>query len=244
VINATMARTFWPHQSALGRHIRPSSRTPQPWFTVVGVVADVKNGGIEKPAGTELFFQWRSASSTLFNATIALKTSGDPRSLITEVRRAIASLDSSLPIAKVRTMDEVIAEANSRPRFLTLILSMFSVLALGLAMVGIYGVISYSVERRTSEFGIKMALGAQPWRLLLQVIGQGAIMGIVGVVVGMAAALLLTRSLEGLLFGVSRYDGASFALTIIVLLVTTLSASLMPALRAMKIEPVTALRYE
>jgi len=244
VINATMARTFWPHQSALGRHIRPSSRTPQPWFTVVGVVADVKNGGIEKPAGTELFFQWRLASSILFNPTIALKTSGDPHSLITEVRRAVASLDSSLPIAKVRTMDEVIAEANSRPRFLTLILSMFSVLALGLAMVGIYGVISYSVERRTSEFGIKMALGAQPWRLLLQVIGQGAIMGIVGVVVGMAAALLLTRSLEGLLFGVSRYDGASFALTIIVLLVTTLSASLMPALRAMKIEPVTALRYE
>jgi predicted permease len=244
VINASMARTFWPHQSAIGRRVRPGSRTPLPWFTVVGVVADVKNGGIDKPAGTELFLHWRSPGSSLFNPTIALKTSGDPHPLITEVRRAVASLDNSLPIAKVRTMDEVIADANSRPRFLTIILTMFSALALGLAMVGIYGVISYSVERRTSEFGIKMALGAQPWRLLLQVIGQGAIMGVAGVVVGMAAASLLTRFLEGLLFGVSRYDAASFAVTMIVLLLTTVTASLMPALRAMKVEPVTALRYE
>jgi predicted permease len=244
VINAAMAHTFWPHQSAIGRRVRPSGRKPLPWFTVVGVIADMKNGGIDKPAGTELFIPYRIAQGGLSTPNIAIKTSGDPRALAAEVRAAVASIDSSLPLAKIRTMEDVIAAANSRPRFLTLILTMFSVLALGLATVGIYGVISYSVERRTAEFGIKMALGAQPRQLLFQVIGQGATMGIIGVMVGMAAALLLTRSLEGLLFGVSRFDVSSFVLTVVTLLVTTVAASLLPALRAMRVEPVTALRYE
>ncbi|MFL6464519.1 MAG: ABC transporter permease [Bryobacteraceae bacterium] len=244
VINAAMAHAFWPHQSAIGRHVRPSSAKRLPWFTVVGVVADMKNGGIDKPAGTELFIPWRMAQNGLSTPNIALKTSGDPLSITAEVRRAVASIDASLPLAKVRTMEDVVAAANSRPRFLTLILTMFSVLALGLATVGIYGVISYSVERRTAEFGIKMALGAQPWQLLLQVIGQGAMMGIIGVIVGIAAALLLTRSLEGFLFGVSRFDASSFVVTIAMLLTTTVAASLLPALRAMRVEPVTALRYE
>ncbi|MBV9939345.1 MAG: ABC transporter permease, partial [Acidobacteriaceae bacterium] len=244
VVNAAMARTFWPHQSAIGRRVRPSSSKPLPWFTVVGVIADMKNGGIDKPAGTELFIPYRMAQNGLSTPNIALKTTRDPLLLVAEVRRAVASIDGSLPLAKVRTMEDVIAAANSRPRFLTLILTMFSVLALGLATVGIYGVISYSVERRTAEFGIKMALGAQPQRLLLQVIGQGAMMGIVGVIVGLAAALLLTRSLEGLLFGVSRFDPSSLVVTVATLLGTTVAASLLPALRAMRVEPVTALRYE
>ncbi|MBV9679083.1 MAG: ABC transporter permease [Acidobacteriaceae bacterium] len=244
VVNAAMARTFWPHQSAIGRRVRPSSSKPIPWFTVVGVIADMKNGGIDKPAGTELFIPYRMAQNGLSTPNIALKTTRDPLLLVAEVRRAVASIDGSLPLAKVRTMEDVIAAANSRPRFLTLILTMFSVLALGLAAVGIYGVISYSVERRTAEFGIKMALGAQPQRLLLQVIGQGAMMGIVGVIVGLAAALLLTRSLEGLLFGVSRFDPSSLVVTVATLLGTTVAASLLPALRAMRVEPVTALRYE
>ncbi|MBV8707811.1 MAG: ABC transporter permease [Acidobacteriaceae bacterium] len=244
VVNAAMVRTFWPHQSAIGRRVRPSSSKPLPWFTVVGVIADMKNGGIDKPAGTELFIPYRMAQNGLSTPNIALKTTRDPLLLVAEVRRAVASIDGSLPLAKVRTMEDVIAAANSRPRFLTLILTMFSVLALGLAAVGIYGVISYSVERRTAEFGIKMALGAQPQRLLLQVIGQGAMMGIVGVIVGLAAALLLTRSLEGLLFGVSRFDPSSLVVTVATLLGTTVAASLLPALRAMRVEPVTALRYE
>ena len=244
VINAAMAHTFWPHQSAIGRRVRPSGAKRLPWFTVVGVVADMKNGGIDKPVGTELFIPYRMAQNALSRPNVVLKTSGDPLSVIAEVRRAVASIDRSLPLAKVRTMEDVIAAANSRPRFLTLILTMFSVLALGLATVGIYGVISYSVERRTAEFGIKIALGAQPWQLLLQVIGQGVMMGIIGVVFGIATALLLTRSLEGLFFGISRLDISSFVVTIVALLTTTVAASLLPALRAMRVEPVTALRYE
>ncbi len=245
VVNAAMAHTFWPHQSAIGRRVRPGG-PKQPWFTVVGVVADLKNGGVDKPAGTEVFLPYRAFPDpyALSTPNVAVKTTGDPLALTREVRRAVASIDPSLPLAKVRTMDEVVLAATSRPRFLTLILTMFSVLALGLATVGIYSVISYSVEQRTSEFGIKMALGAEPRQLLLHVIGQGLVIGIIGVVVGLAGALVLTRSLEGLLFGVSRFDASSFVVTAVTLTAATVLASFLPALRAMRIEPVTALRYE
>lgn len=244
VVNAAMAHTFWPHQSAIGRRVRPGG-PQEPWFTVIGVVADMKNGGLEKPAGTELFLPYRlMPADALSILNIAVKTTGDPLSLTREIRRAVASIDPTLPLAKVRTMEDVIAAASSRPRFLTLILTMFSVLALALATVGIYGVISYSVEQRTSEFGIKMALGAEPRQLLFDVIGQGLMIGIMGVLAGLAGALLLTRSLEGLLFGVSRFDVSSFVVTAAMLTAATVLASFLPALRAMRIEPVKALRYE
>jgi putative ABC transport system permease protein len=242
VINASMARTFWPHQSAIGRRVRPFFNGQSSWCTVVGVVADMKNAGVDKPAGTELFIPYRlSASST---PNVVVRTSGDPLSMARTARQVVASVDPSLPIAKLRTMDDVVAASTSRPRFLALILGMFSVLALGLATVGIYGVISYSVEQRTSEFGIRMALGAEPRRMLLQVIGQGLVLGLIGVAAGIGGAMLLTRSLEGLLFGVSRFDPSSFVLTAAVLTLATVAASFLPALRAMRIEPVQALRYE
>ncbi|MBV9301268.1 MAG: ABC transporter permease [Acidobacteriaceae bacterium] len=245
VINASMARTFWPHQSALGRRVRFAG-PKAPWIPIVGVIADIKNSGLDKPAGTELFipYQLLPDRDGLDSPNIVVKTSGNPLAITSEVRRVIASIDPSLPLAKIRTIDDVVAAASSRPRFLTLILTMFSVLALGLAAVGIYGVISYSVEQRTTEFGIKMALGAEPQQLLLQVIGQGLFMGIIGVGVGILGALLLTRSLEGLFFGVSQLDPPSFILTAVILTIATLAACLLPALRAMRIEPVTALRYE
>ena len=244
VVNASMARTFWPRQSPIGRRVRPGGPN-MPWFTVVGVVADVKNAGLNKPAGTELFLPYRVARGFgLTSPYVALKTARDPLSLTTEVRRAVASIDPSLPLAKVRTIDDVMAAASSRPRFMTMILTMFSVLALGLATVGIYGLIAYSVEQRTSEFGIKMALGAEPRQLLLQVIQQGLSIAIIGVVVGVIGALLFTRSMEGLLFGVSHLDISSFLVSAATLLAATLAASFLPALRAMRIEPIKALRYE
>ncbi|MFL6354394.1 MAG: ABC transporter permease [Bryobacteraceae bacterium] len=241
VINETMARTFWPHQRATGRRIRPSA-PGEPWCTVVGVVADMKNAGLDKPTGTELFIPYRLAPTS--TPIIAVKTTGDPLSATSQVRRIIASIDPSLPLARIRTMDDVMAAASSRPRFLTLILTMFSVLALGLATVGIYGVISYSVEQRTTEFGIKMALGAEPGQLLLSVINQGLVMGVIGVGVGIVGALVLTRSLEGLVFGVSQFDLPSAALTALMLMLATVAACFLPAVRAMRIEPVRALRYE
>ncbi len=244
VVNASMARTFWPHRSAIGRRVRPGG-SRQPWFTVVGVVADLKNAGLDKPAGTELFLPYRALPAYTPSAPyVALKTTMDPLSLASEVRRTVASIDPSLPLAKISTMEDVMAAASSRPRFLTLVLTMFSALALALATIGIYGVISYSVEQRTSEFGIKIALGAEPLQLLLQVMGQGFLIGLAGVLAGVAASLLLTRFLEGLLFGVSRFDALSFAVTAAILGAATVAASFFPALRAMHIEPIKALRYE
>jgi putative ABC transport system permease protein len=241
VVNAAMARTFWPRQSAIDRRVRFGGSN-SPWSTVVGVVANIKNGGMDKPAATELFIPYRLRASS--RPSVAVRTNGDPLALTAQVRREVASLDPSLPLAKVRTMEGVLADASSRPRFLTVILGMFSLLALCLATVGIYGVMSYSVEQRTSEFGIKMALGAQQRQLLLQVIGQGLTLGLLGVAAGGAAALLLTRSLEGLLFGVSHLDLSSFAITAATLTLATVAASLLPALRAIGIEPVQALRYD
>jgi len=243
VVNAAMARTFWPHRSPIGRRVRIGG-DKDPWLTVVGVVADLKNDGLNKPAATELFIPYRLSRNALSGPYAAIRTTRNPLSLSTEVRRVVASLDPSLPVAKLRTMDDVMAAASSRPRFLTIVLTMFSVLSLGLATVGVYGVIAYSVEQRTSEFGIRMALGAQPGQLLAQVIRQGLTIGIVGIGLGFLGALVFTRSLEGLLFGVSHFDTASFLVSAGALLVATVLASFLPAFRATRIQPITALRYE
>jgi putative ABC transport system permease protein len=244
VINASMARTYWPNQSSVGRRIRPGFQGP--WYTVVGVVADVKNAGLDKPADTEAFFPYRLApwDAGTGAPNIVVKTAGDPLALAPIVRRTISQLDPSLPVAKVRTMEDVVAAANSRPRFLTLVLSLFSAIALLLAMIGIYGVISYSVEQRTSEFGIKMALGARPANLLMQVLGQGLALAFIGVGIGVALALLLAQSLQSFVYGASSSDNLVLVITAILLGACTIAASCVPALRAMRIEPVTALRYE
>jgi putative ABC transport system permease protein len=240
VVNAAMARTFWPHQSAIGRRIRPSGT--KAWCRVVGVVADIKNAGVDKPVGNELFYSYKLSTPSGFD--VVIKTVGDPMSVASEARRTVASLDSTLPLAKMRTMDDVVAAATTRPRFLTLVLGMFSMLALCLAAVGIYGVIAYSVEQRTAEFGIKMALGAQQQQVLLQVVRQGLTLGLIGVAVGVSGAFLLNRFLEGMLFGVSKSDPSSLLVTGSLLTLVSVLAAFLPALRAMRVEPVRALRYE
>jgi len=239
IVNATMARTFWPHESAIGHRIKPGTKN---WCRVVGLIADIKNAGVDKPVGTELFYSYRLYSPSTFD--VVIKTTGDPMSVVGAARKVVASLDSTVPLAKVRTMEDVVAAATTRPRFLTLILGMFSLLALCLAAIGIYGVISYSVEQRTSEFGIKMALGAPRQRVLRQVIGQGLLLSLLGVAAGVAGSFLLSRLLAGMLFGISKSDPSAALITAGVLFVVSALASLLPALRAMRVEPVRALRYE
>ncbi len=239
VINATMARTFWPHQSAIGHRIRPGTKV---WCRVVGVIADIRNAGVDKPVGTEVFYSYRLDAPLTFS--VVIKTAGDPLSLTGAARKVVASLDPTLPLAKVRTMEDVIAASTTRPRFLTLVLGMFSILALCLAAVGIYGVISYSVEQRTTEFGIKMALGAQRQRVIWQVIGQGLALSLLGIAIGIIGALLLSRFLEGMLFGTSKTDPSALVVTACMLTVVSALAAFLPALRAMRVEPLEALHYE
>jgi putative ABC transport system permease protein len=164
--------------------------------------------------------------------------------LINPVRRAIQELDPSLPVADVRSLEDVVGSANSRPRFLTLLLTIFSSVALLLAAVGIYGVISYSVAQRTNEFGVRMAIGAQRSDVLRMVLAQGLKLGLAGVAAGSAGALLLTRFLHGMLFGIDSLDPATFVAMAGVLGGVATLAAFLPALRATRVEPITALRYE
>jgi putative ABC transport system permease protein len=210
---------------------------------VVGVVADVKNAAIDKPAGTELYIPYRQGFG-MRNASLILKTTRDPESLASPARAEVRAVDAALPVSQVRTMDQVIGVTEARPRFLTLILTLFSCVALGLAAVGLYGVISYSVARRTTEIGIRIAMGAEAKDVLRMVVGQGAAMGLAGVVLGLAGAIGLTRFIKGLLFGIDSLDPATFASMAALLLAVTLLACYVPARRATKVDPMVALRYE
>jgi predicted permease len=245
IVNQSMARTFWGTESPIGRRVRPGFSDP--WCTVIGVVADVKNAGIDKPARTELYLpyqQVQASGNRNSNSYIVIRVAGDPNSLVAAVRRELRAIDSSLPLANVKTMDDVVASARARPRFLMLLLTLFSTVSVVLAAFGLYGVISYTVEQRTSEFGLRMALGAQSGDVISMVLRQGLTLGLIGIICGAAGAVLLTRLMAGLLFQTGPFDIPTFAATAALLLAVTLIACYVPALRATRVDPVKSLRYE
>ncbi|HUI40359.1 MAG TPA: ABC transporter permease [Terriglobia bacterium] len=243
IVNETMARTFWGNQSPIGRRVRPGFTDP--WCTVVGVVEDVKNAGIDKPAGTELYLplHQKQAAGT-GSAYIIMRSSIDPKSLVGAARRVVNGLDPQLPISKISTMDDVILAAQARPRFLTVLLTIFSGVALVLAAVGLYGVIAYGVAQRTQEFGVRMVLGARPGDVLGMVLRQGGRLVAIGVVLGLIGAFVLTRTMSSLLFGIRATDPATYLGVSFVLALVALLASYIPARRATKVDPMVALRYE
>jgi putative ABC transport system permease protein len=244
IVNKTMAMTFWPNQNPIGRRVR--SGGAKDWCTVVGMVDDAKNAGLDRPTGTELYLPHRQTqgqgNTTMY--VVLRSAGGDPRSLVGTVREQLGELDSSLPIADVRLMEDVLSRAQARPRFLTLLLSLFSVVALAIATVGIYGVVSYSVERRTKEFGLRMVLGAQTGDVLGLVMKQGAGMISIGIVAGLAAAFALTRLMASLLFGIAPTDMATFASVTAAMFGVALAACYIPAKRATRVDPIHTLRYE
>jgi putative ABC transport system permease protein len=244
IINKTMAMTFWPRQNPIGRRVRPGSA--KDWSTVVGIVDDVKNAGLDRPAGTELYLPYRQpagAGSSDMYVTMRPQA-GDPRVLAGVVREQLNGLDPSLPLADVRLMEDVLSRAQARPRFLTLLLSLFSGVALAIATVGIYGVVSYSVARRTKEFGLRMVLGAQGGDVLGLVMKQGAGMILIGVAAGLVLAFLFTRLMTSLLFDVAATDLPTFASVTVVLFGVALAACYIPARRATRVDPMQTLRYE
>ncbi len=244
IINKTMAMTFWPHQSPIGRRIRPGGS--KDWCTIIGIVDDVKNAGLDRPAGTELYLPYRQpAGAGNTDMYIVLRTpAAELRSLAGVVREQLNEIDPSLPLADIRMMEDVLTRAQARPRFLTLLLSLFSGVALAIATVGIYGVVSYSVARRTKEFGLRMVLGAQGGDVLGLVMKQGAGMVAIGIVAGLATAFALTRLMASLLFGVTPTDLPTFAAVTAVLFGVALAACYVPARRATRVDPIQTLRYE
>jgi putative ABC transport system permease protein len=246
IINKTMAMTFWPRQNPIGRRVRPSGPGNAPWCTVIGIVDDVKNAGLDRPAGTELYLPYQQAgnrgNSDMY--VVMRAQTVNPGLLAGAVREQMNELDPSLPLADVRKMEDVLSRAQARPKFLTLLLSLFSGVALAIATVGIYGVVSYAVARRTKEFGLRMVLGAQGGDILGMVMKQGAGMVLVGLAAGLITAFALTRLMASLLFGVTATDLATFASVTGVLAVVALAACYVPARRATRVDPIQTLRYE
>ncbi|HKV24421.1 MAG TPA: ABC transporter permease [Candidatus Acidoferrum sp.] len=242
IVNKTMALTFWPHENPIGRRVRPG----KDWCTIVGVVDDVKNAGLDRPAGTELYLPYRqSAAFGVSEMYVVMRPQGgNSERLAGVVRQQLNELDPALALADVRTMDDVLSLARARPRFLSLLLSLFSVIALAIATVGIYGVVSYSVARRTKEFGLRMVLGAQTGDVLGLVLKRGAAMVGVGVAIGIILALILTRLMTSVLFGVAPSDLSTFASVTVSLFAVALAACYIPARRATRVDPMQTLRYE
>ncbi len=244
IVNQTLAQTYWPGESAIGHRMKPGGG-PE-WATIVGVVGDVRNAGLDKPAGTEIFLANAQLPPrfTPDSAFVILRTNGDPYALTSLARRVVQEIDPSLPIARVRSMDDVIASTRSRPRFLAVLLTLFAGVALSLAAVGIYGVISYSVAQRTSEFGIRMALGAGSGDVMKLVVRHGMMIAAAGIAAGLVGALSLARALQSLLFGLSSFDLRTFAAMALLLTGVALVACYIPARRATRVDPMVALRYE
>ncbi|HUK89405.1 MAG TPA: ABC transporter permease, partial [Blastocatellia bacterium] len=243
VINQAMAHHFYGNQSPIGRRIK-SGGNESPWRTIVGVIADVKNAGLDQPAGTELFFPATQTGFGRQNFYVALRTNGDPSPLSRSAGQAIHDLDPTLPISSVRTMDDVLASAESRPRFLTLLLGLFSLLALTLAAVGIYGLMAYSVTQRTQEIGVRMALGARSGNVIGMIVKYGMGLTVIGMGAGVLAAIGLTRLMTTILFSVSATDPLTFVAVPAVLALVSLVACCIPAIRASRVDPIVALRSE
>ena len=248
LVNTTLARTYWPGQDPIGRRIRMGS-PKNPWMTVVGLVKDERHNGITAVIKEKFYvpyaqFPRARGGDAARGMTLVVRTAGEPLALANPVRTEVRRLDPRMPIANVRSMTEVVDASLATPRLTGSLLAIFAGLALVLAAIGVAGVLAYLVSRRRREIGIRMALGASRANVLGLVVRRGVAYAGVGILAGVAAALFLTRLMEGLLFGVAPRDPATFAAVTVLLLGIAVAASLIPAMRAALVDPLEALRSE
>lgn len=245
VINQTMARRFWPNEDALGKRFKVGrADANSPWLAIKGVVADSAQGALDAPIHPEAYFPLAQAAGVYRRMNLAVRGVNDPRPLLGAIRREVQALDPQQPVYQVQTLEEMIGQSIGTRRFALRLLQMFATLALILAAVGIYGVMSYSVTERTHEIGLRVALGAQTRDVLKLIVGQGMKLALIGIGVGLLAALAATRLMATLLYGVSATDPLTFAGVALLLTVIALLACWLPAHRATKTDPLIALRYE
>ncbi|MGE5144830.1 MAG: ABC transporter permease [Acidobacteriota bacterium] len=252
VVNEWLARSHWPGVDPIGERITLDDPGPnRKWLTVIGVVKNAVRGEWTSPPEDEIYLSYLQTRQLLEGRgpavayiTLVVRTDGDPAALAPSLRSAIWSIDPSLPVSAVQTMESVVALANGRARFQTLLLAAFALAAAALAAVGIYGVMSYAVSRRTREIGVRMALGASPAEVRRLVIGQGARVALAGGLAGLGAALVLTRWMAGVLYGVRPSDPPTYVAVAAALVGVALVASWLPARRAARLDPVAALRAE
>jgi putative ABC transport system permease protein len=242
VVNDAMARRLWPGEDPVGKRFKMGTSAEQPWLTIVGVVGDLRHSALEVEPVPE-FYIWYEQGPPIA-PFIVVRTQGDPSALAESVRAELKTLEPDMAVYDMRTMNEVLAASVASRRFVLILAIAFGLLALTLAAVGVYGVMALVVSERTQEMGIRLALGAEPKRVLGLVVRQGAVLAGAGIAIGFLAALALTPMMSGQLYGVAAMDPATLAGVPLLLLFVALAACVVPARRAMRVDPVTALRYE
>jgi putative ABC transport system permease protein len=246
VINQSLARRFWPDEDPVGKRLRPGRPDDPniPWCVVKGVVADSNQGSFDAQVKPEAYFAMGQLAWRYRRMNLAIRTEGDPMRLVNQIQKEIWSVDKDQAVYQVQTMEQMIGASIGTRRFAMLLLLLFAGLAVTLAAIGIYGVMSYAVTERTHEIGVRMALGAGARDVLRLILRQGMRPALLGVGLGLAGAFALTRLMAGLLFGVSATDPLTFAAITLLLTAVAILACWIPARRAAKVDPMVALRDE
>ena len=251
VINQRLAQSMWPGEDPVGKRLSLDDPRSQPrWITVAGVVKDAKQDDWAAAPNPEIYLPLLQDSMYLglgehvSSLTVVARASGDAAALTSSLKAQVAALDKNVAVSDVITLDDAIAEANARPRFFVYLLGAFAAIALLLAAIGIYAVMSYAVSRRTQEIGVRVALGAARWDVLKLIVGQGMTLAVIGAAAGIAGSLFLARLMTKILYGVRPLDPLTFALVPLLLVMVALLANYLPARRALRIDPLIALRQE
>ncbi len=241
IINETLARREFPHEDPIGKRIA-ITQNGSPWREIVGVVGDVRQSGVDQAAPAQAYDVFAQKPFSIIY--VIIRTDGDPAALATAVRPAVYAVDKDQPVGSIRPLEEILADGIARQRFATLLLTVFSLVALIIAAVGIYGVMAYNVTQRTGEFGIRLALGAQPHDVRLLVLAQGGKLVGLGLLLGLSAACAGARVTESILFKTDAHDPVALGAVTLLLAMVALIACLLPARRATKVDPMLALRAE
>ena len=251
MINQTMARRYWADEDPLGKRLQPHfprAKVPwrpestNTWLTIVGVVGDVAEDGLNDERPTEIYVPYMQNPSSLMN--LLVRTTSDPLQLVPGVRNEVRRVGHDQPVSNIKTMESVFSESIAAPRVITSLVATFAAIALALAAIGVYSVISYSVAQRTHEVGIRIALGAQQQHVIGMILGQGLKLVLLGLAIGLTAAFAVTRVISSMLFGVTATDPLIFVMVSLLMVVIAIVASYFPARRALNVDPVIALRTD
>ena len=248
VINEPFAKKYFPNENPLGRHIK-AGFDDSPWCTIVGVTGEVRYRGLDQQATPEIYYSYHHVSAAMMNMilpamTVTARTQGDPMQISGGMRQLLRELTPQLALSDLRTMDDIVSGSVATPRFRSALVLLFALLALILAVIGLYGVIAYSVSQRVNEIGVRMAMGAEAGDITRLILSQGMTMAGIGIFIGLAVAYFAARSMQAMLFGITPFDWPTFVGVPLVIAIVTLAACLAPALRAARIDPLNALRQD